>query len=213
MSKNPWLEFYEEVPPVIRPNPEEGDYYFSFNEFNPTIYDIGTWEPETGNFYNGAYGFGGWECDSYYDLSGYKYIVAELSEPQAMDTSFLVYDSQNYWGPSYKESFGKDTLIIGELSTMTKPINADKTVSEYIDPSHIYRVGFLNWGGKTPIKIKRVYVTNDDPYNSWYIINSDLSNDCAIYNLQGMRISEDKDCVNSLPVGVYIVNGKKIFVR
>ncbi|MDE5948026.1 MAG: hypothetical protein K2G86_04470, partial [Prevotella sp.] len=34
-----------------------------------------------------------------------------------------------------------------------------------------------------------------------------------VYNMQGMKILDNADAINSLPAGVYIINGKKVVVR
>ncbi len=83
--------------------------------------------------------------------------------------------------------------------------------TEPLDVSRIYRVGFTNWGG-TPIRIKRVYATNKDPYGGVGDVVIDSDAPMRVYNLQGMPVDVEASGIDALPRGIYIVNGKKVVV-
>lgn len=213
--ENPVVAFSADEPeaPVI--DPAEGDFEFPLSQFNPSIYGRSTWDEETGSFLVGAYyGFGGWEYGPPFDLSGFKYIVAELAEPQAVDTGFHVQDTKNYWSPSFRRAFGRDnTVVVERLDALTKPVDESDPSkgTEPLDVSRIYRVGFTNWGG-TPIRIKRVYATNKDPYGGVGDVVIDSDAPMRVYNLQGMPVDVEASGIDALPRGIYIVNGKKVVV-
>ena len=198
--ENPVVAFSADEPeaPVI--DPAEGDFEFPLSQFNPSIYGRSTWDEEIGSFLVGAYyGFGGWEYGPPFDLSGFKYIVAELAEPQAVDTGFHVQDTKNYWSPSFRRAFGRDnTVVVERLDALTKPVDESDPSkgTEPLDVSRIYRVGFTNWGG-TPIRIKRVYATNKDPYGGVGDVVIDSDAPMRVYNLQGMPVDVEASGIDA----------------
>lgn len=199
---DPKVSYSEEIPEVPHPNPSEGDFVFDLNTFNPTIWESGTFDTETGVFVAGMYGFGGWEYNPPIDLSGYKYIVAELNEPEHNGLELRVFDTASYWEKSYEGKFGGSQILIAELDGMMKNLS---TGIVPVNTSEIYRVGFWCYGG-APIHIKQVFATNNDPYNRVEISEAfQASKD--VYNLNGVKVSDD---LNTLPKGIYIVNGKKV---
>ncbi len=206
---DPKITYTEEEPFIPEPKPEEGDFVFDLKQFKPTIWENGTWDSATGTFVAGQYGFGGWEFERPIDLSGYHYIVAELSEPQHNGASFRVFDTASYWENPYSRDFADNTLLVADLDGMMKQVGSGIVP---VNIKTIYRVGFWAYGGQ-PIKIKQVFATNNDPYNSASSITADASADTCVYNLQGMRLDVQKDDIAELPAGIYIVNGKAVHVR
>lgn len=101
-------------------------------------------------------------------------------------------------------------MIVERLDALTKPVDASDPSkgTEPVDVSRIYRIGFTNWGG-TPIRIKRVYATNNDPYGGVEDVVIGSDGPVRVYNLQGMPIEVGASGIEALPAGVYIVNGKK----
>lgn len=158
--ENPKVEYSEEIPFVPTPNPSEGDFVFDLGQFNPKIWENGTYDAENSVFTAGQYGFGGWQYDTPIDLSGYKYIVAELNEEEQNGVEFRVFDTASYWEIPYTRAFNGGKLIVAELDGMMK--NLDSGIVP-LDTKKIYRVGFWAYGGK-PIHIKHVFATNNDPY-------------------------------------------------
>ena len=203
---NPKVEYSEEIPFVPTPNPSEGDFIFSLDAFNPQIWEKGSFDSESGIFRAGQYGFGGWQYDLPIDLSGYKYIVAELNDDDHDGVEFKVFDTASYWEIPYAAKFNGGRLIVAELDGMMK--NLDTGITP-LNTSEVYRVGF--WGyGNNPIHVKHVFATNTNPYDTESapeLTASDLSDKC-IYDLSGRKISASHSDSTSLP-DIYIRGGKK----
>lgn len=207
---DPVVSYSEEIPEMPHPDPAEGDYVFDFNTFNPSIWETGKWDAKTGIWIPGQYGFGGWEFTTPIDLSGYKYIVAELQEPNdGWGTAFRVFDTASYWEKPYDATFGDKTLIVAELNGMMK--NLDSGIVP-LDNTSIYRVGFWGIGPSTQIKIKHVFATNNNPYENSVNTVSAQSVDAAVYDLAGVKVANSLDECSLYP-GIYLAAGKKIAIR
>ena len=137
--------------PVIREEP-----LFSLTEewFNPSIWEQGSFDEETGCLITGQYGFGGWQYATGADLSPFKYLVVELKQRQSCGASFRLFDENNYWTTPYMRDFNSDTRITIDLHNM---VNGD---GKRLDPAHIYIAGFWSYGG-SPIYIKDIFVSDD----------------------------------------------------
>ncbi len=159
----PLIAYSEEPPYIPTPKPSEGDFQFDFEYFNPQLFGNGTFDENTHVFESGQRGLGGWEYVTPIDLSGYKYIVAELNEPDKADTEFRVYDSQKFWEPPYSSKFNGGTLVVGELDGMMKNLPDGKIIP--LNTAQVYRVA-LACAAPQPVHIKHVFATNDDPYNA-----------------------------------------------
>ncbi|MDE6650493.1 MAG: sialate O-acetylesterase [Muribaculaceae bacterium] len=199
---DPKVPYSEAIPEVPHPDPTEGDFVFDLDTFNPTIWEKGTFDTGTGVFVAGLYGFGGWEYNPPIDLSGYKYLVAELNEPEQNGLEFRVFDTASYWEEPYSAKFGGGQIVISELNGMMKNL---KTGIVPLNTSEVYRVGFWCYGN-SPIHIKHVFATNNNPYDSVASVDSD-STECGVYNLQGIKVGDSISEV-SVP-GIYIANGIK----
>lgn len=205
---DPKVEYSEEIPFIPQPNPSEGDFVFDFKSFNPTIWEKGTFDASTNTFVAGQYGFGGWEYTVPIDLSGYRYLVAELEENESNGVSFRVFDTPSYWEKSYEGNFNNGKLIVAELNGMMK--NLDSGIVP-LNTSSVYRVGFWAYGGK-PIRIKHVFATNNDPFAGvGSVLADNVPEDSAVYDILGRKVA-DSWSSDSLARGVYIVNGKKLYV-
>ena len=207
--ENPKVEYSEEIPFIPEPEPSEGDFVFDFKYFNPSIWADGSFDAATGTFVAGQYGFGGWEYDRPIDLSGYRYIVAELEEPETNGVEFRVFDTPSYWATPYSSKFSGGKLIVAELDGMMK--NLDTGIVA-LDTSKIYRVGFWALGGK-PVRIKHVYATNNNPYAADVEAIVVDKADAPVYDLSGRVVAPSADFADTLACGVYISNGKKFAVR
>ena len=159
---DPVLNYTEESSFTPNPQPSEGDFVFDLKIFNPSIFADGSFDQESGIFKGGEWGFGGWEYEEPIDLSGYKYIVAELSEPDVDHVMFRGADSQNYEDIPYSSAFNGGRLIVAELDGMMKNL---PTGIVPLNTGNVYRVGFWCFG-KNPVAIKQVFATNTNPYNT-----------------------------------------------
>lgn len=207
---DPVVDYSEEIPFVPTPKPSEGDFVFDFGSFNPSIWEQGTFDPATGTMVLGMYGFGGWQYDTPIDLSGYKYLVAELAEQQYNGCKFRVFDTASYWEEPYSADFNDKTLIVAELKGMMKNL---PTGIVALNNSAIYRVGFWAYGN-APIRVKQVYATNNDPYASVATIVDDSDREVAgaVYDLAGRVVAPAFEGADLAP-GVYIVNRRKLMIR
>lgn len=208
---DPVVDYSEEIPFIPTPEPSEGDFVFDFNYFNPKIFGDGTFDPSTGIFRGGQWGFGGWEYETPIDLSGYQYIVAELNEDDHDGVEFRVFDTASYWETPYTRPFQGGKLIVQELNGMMKNLPTGITA---LDTSNVYRVGFWCYGNN-PTYIKHVFATNDDPYNALARIEADEKNipvDTAVYNLMGGKVADSLAEARLTP-GIYLCQGKKIMYK
>ena len=123
---------------------------FAFEEFNPSIWEMGPFDIDTKTFTTGQYGFAGWKYDAGIDLSAYKYLIVEMEECEAIGSyefSFRLFDENNYWTSPASFTFGESTSVKIELANMK---NGD---GKKLDPSHIYIAGFWTMGNlKATIK-------------------------------------------------------------
>lgn len=158
---NPVIAYADETKFIPKTEPKEGDYIFNLSAFNPQIFADGTFNADTREFQSGKWGFGGWEFVEPVDLSGYKYLVAELEEDERDNLNLRVYDNKDYKSVPYSSSFGGGRLVVAELDGMMKNLD---TGIEPLSTSNVYRVGFWGFGNK-PVRIKHVYATNNNPYS------------------------------------------------
>ena len=157
--------------------------------FNPSIWEQGTFDEATGKLITGQYGFGGWQYPQGVDLSGYRYLVVELSQPQSAGASFRLFDQNNYWTSPFRVSFGTQTKVVIDLQNMKAYKDDACTQFDHdVDPSHIYIAGFWTYGG-TPIYIKRIFLSNDG-VNPTGILQMDIADEVIsreYYMLSGAR--------------------------
>lgn len=204
---DPKVSYSEAIPEIPHPDPAEGDFVFDLNSFNPSFFGIGSFDAESGVFVGAQWGAGGWEYTSPIDLSGYKYIVAELNEPEKNNLQLRVWDTPGYFDKSYEGNFNGAPILIAELNGMMK--NLDSGITP-VNTSNVYRVGFWCYGG-VPIHIKHVFATNNDPYDSGVDQLECAINNDVVFNLQGIKIA---DSISQLSTpGIYISNGKKVVKR
>ena len=159
---DPVVSYSEQQVYIPSPVPAEGDYVLDLNTFNPSVFADGSFDKSTGTFKGGQWGFGGWEFDSPVDLSGYKYLVAELEDEERDSVSLRVFDTPEYMDVPYSSAFNGGKLIVAELDGMMK--NLPDGIKP-LDTANVHKVGF--WcSGRNPIRIKQVFATNNNPYDS-----------------------------------------------
>ena len=173
--------------PTIKEQP-----LFSLTEewLNPSIWEKGTFDEATGKLVTGKYGFGGWQYPNGVDLSAYKYLVVELSQPQSAGASFRLFDTNNYWSCPSRTSFGSETKIVLDLHNLKAYKDDACTQFDHdINPSHIYIAGFWTYGG-TPIYIKDIFLSNDgvNPTGVSHVALSDEVVSREYYTLTGAKI-------------------------
>lgn len=206
---DPKVDYSEEIPFVPTPRPSEGDFVFDFNQFNPSIWETGTYDSESSVFTAGQYGFGGWEYDRPIDLSGYKYLIAELSQDESNGVEFRIFDQPSYWDTPYSARFKGGKLVVAELDGMMKNLS---TGIVPLNTASVYRVGFWAYGFK-PVHIKQVFATNTDPFTAIDSVMADCAGDdnSTVYDILGRKVSDSLSDMTLAP-GIYVSAGKKIRV-
>ncbi len=158
---DPVVNYSEQQVYIPSPIPADGDFVLKLNDFNPAIYADGTFDAATATFKGGQWGFGGWEFEQPVDLSGYKYLVAELEDEERDSVNLRVFDSPDYKDVPYSSAFNGGKLIVAELDGMMK--NLPDGIKP-LNTANVYRIGFWCFG-KNPIRIKQVFATNTNPYD------------------------------------------------
>lgn len=134
----------------------EGPKLFGLDDgtLNPSIWDTGTYDPDTHTLITGQWGFAGWEYPAGVDLSDYKYLVAELeSVEDGAGPSFRIFD-KGYWdGAAAEVNFDSSLRAVIDLDNLSK--NGEK-----VEPTHIQIVGIWSTGNKK-IVIRNVYLTDE----------------------------------------------------
>ena len=90
------------------------------------------------------------------DLSGYKYLVAELGNDNQCSVSFRLFDENNYWSQPALYDFGSGRRVVVDLHDMYKTVNGQKVK---MNPATLYIIGFWSSGNK-PIVIENVFLTD-----------------------------------------------------
>lgn len=177
--------------------------------FNPSIWETGTFDENTGEITTGQYGFAGWTYGDGLDLSGYNYLICEVQNPGS-GLSLRLFDTNNYWSDPAMYDFGNSSRIVVNLRNMKS--NSNKVA---VDPSHLYIIGFWTYGGHK-FKIKNIFPSNDPNATAVDTISAEHTVTVDVYNLQGVLVRRQvpvSEATADLPAGIYIVNGKKILVK
>jgi prepilin-type processing-associated H-X9-DG protein len=197
--------------------------------FNPSIFESGTFDEKTHTLITGTYGFGGWKYFNSIDLSEYKYLVVEFGNDNQSGVSFRLFDESSYWSTPCMYDVKTRRTIVADLHNMIRNIN-NKLVKA--DPKHLYIIGFWSYGN-SPIVIDTVFVTNSDEYvpipptyqpltptsNPAYDmsdLNSINGEYVDVYTIMGVKIRsrvKAGEALTGLPMGIYIVGNKKIFIK
>ncbi|MFO8002051.1 MAG: family 43 glycosylhydrolase, partial [Marinilabilia sp.] len=201
---------------TIQFNVESSFFPLTKELFNPSIWEEGTFNEETGELITGTYGFGGWQYENGIDISDYKFLVVKLKEPTSSGASFRIFDENSYWSEPFKYDVGSETEIIVDLNRMTKEV--DGQVLD-VESSHIYIAGFWSNGGE-PIYIDDVYLSNSDDYDTaveeTYLEEIDENDIVDVYSITGVMLrsgEKRKNATQGLRTGVYIVGNPDLGYR
>lgn len=129
------------------------------------------------------YGWGDDDVNTVFDLSKYKYMVLDLKEPVSADADFSI--SKKVWdSPSYNlrlKPSDTDTRYVIALTGLKANTRTD---FGEIEMDKISVVGFQGAMVTSTIKIDRVFVTNDWPYEGKTLDHLEvdgIANDDIIY--------------------------------
>ena len=176
--------------------------------FNPSIWENGTFNEQTGEITTGTYGFAGWQYGNGLDLSDYRYLICEVENPGG-GLSLRLFDKNNYWtDPAIYDFNGKSRIVV-DLWNMKSNENRP------VDPSHIYIVGFWTYGGHK-FKIKDIFPSDDPDADAVNSISSESEAPVNVYSPQGIVIRSRvpaNEALQGLPPALYIINGQKILLK
>jgi len=143
----------------------------------------------------------GWSYNAGADMSDYKYLVIKLKEPvQKQSCSVRIFAQNDATSSSYfSKTIGKDdTMVYIDLDNMVRS-------GRKISPSHVCIVSFYSTAVVT-LKVEDVYLTTEDVTGIKAVNNDPV--DSSTYDLLGRQMPQ-----KSLRPGVYLRNGKKIFIK
>ena len=149
-------------------------------------------------------GLAGWSFEDCIDLSGYKYLVINLKRNGTKETYLRIYDHGSFFGDCYQlELKGEKDFVIDLHDLKTE-------AGRVLDPSHIRLVGFAA-DAEATVYVGSAFLSLDGQTEATAIedvkastANAQRSTD--YFDLSGRR-------VNNPTKGIYIVNGKKVFVK
>ena len=130
------------------------------------IFDNGTYNENTRTFRPGQWGQMGWVFPDGVDLSGYKYLVVKLKEPQNCWAHLNIFISNNIWeegqGNFETPSFDSKTQIVVDLSEAK--YTSENHNGEPLDIKNIHIVDFWS-NGSGDIVVEDVFLSNDEAYD------------------------------------------------
>jgi hypothetical protein len=178
--------------------------------WNPN--NVASYDADTQTLTTDTYGFSGWQNESGWDLSSYSSIEITLQEASTAGVQWRMYDENNYFANKFsKTEFGDATKITIDLNGIQKMTDLGADAEDF-DASKVYIVGFWSYGG-SPIKIQSIKLIRAVADGIQNIANDVvITNDAPVYNLMGMKVGVVGN-FDSLPKGIYVVNGKKILKR
>ena len=126
-------------------------------EFNPSIWENGTFDEKSRTTTTGKYGFAGWRYSKALDLTKHKYLIVEVSGGDNCGLSFRMFDTNNYWSDCAAFDFnGKKRMVIA-----TDSIVRNKEKAKKFEAEHVYILGFWSTGG-VPFKIEKIYFSDEE---------------------------------------------------
>ena len=124
-------------------------------EFNPSIWDKGTFDEKSRTFTTGKYGFAGWRYANGLDISKYKYLTVDVSGAEKGSLSLRLFDENNYWSDCAIYNFNGKSRITIATDSIKRSKNKDKDFAT----EHIYILGFWSTGG-VPFRIEKIELSN-----------------------------------------------------
>jgi beta-xylosidase len=164
--------------------------------FNPSIWDKGTFDEETGRLVTAQWGFGGWQYQNGIDLSDYRYLVVRLKQATQSGASFRIFDQSSYWSDPYMVNVGSRTEFVVDLEHMCKEVNGVKVKA---NPANIYIVGFWSHGNN-PIYIDDVFLSNSEQY-------AIPITDCGETNNINIKVKDKKEISENDIVNIFTLTG------
>ena len=196
--------------------------YFPFDTryINTSIVGQGTYKKNTASsiftFTKGCQM--GWIYPQAIDMTGYKYLVVNLTTKQTAGVNLNLYTTTNPKGVCYSTpKFGDNLQLVFDLDEAKYTSVASK--GKPLDRSKIQMVTFTGSVDKKTMTVKDMFLTNDEQYVPTGIAEATVrqqDSQVDVYTLSGVLVRKAADrqqAIRSLPAGVYIVGGKKVVVK
>ncbi len=173
-------------------------------DFNPSLYVPGTVAKSTNfmSFKSDEANFGGWRYSKGIDLSDSKYLVLGFYRaPAAKKCHLRIYDTDDYLNPYADVLLSSESEVI-DLTTLKR------TDGKALDLSHIYMVGFY-LTEKSSLYVTNAYLSNDGVTPTAILSvedDTDTKDNGVCYDMMGRKTVNPHN-------GLYILNGKKVFVK
>lgn len=169
---------------------------------NPSIIGAGTYTPKSKALKTSENGLGGWQFDNGTNLYEYPYLVIRLRLVPAPKPEIRIYDAPVASATKYYSETVTNKKIVIDLKA-TK-----------LNTRHIYAVGFKT---TSIMYISEAYLSYDGETPAAAIELPTTSNslkETTIFDIQGKVIRKGEGAsVDTLPKGLYIINGKKHFIK
>ena len=154
----------------------------------------------------------GWLYGANVDMTGYKYLVVELSQKQSAGANINIYTSENLKGACYASpKIGvNDLKFVIDLDTCKYTSSTSK--GKALNRKQVRMVTFKCTTAGRNLVVKNMFLSNDEQYNTTGITElptnpSPLTpHHSPAYNLRGQRVDDNYR-------GIIIRNGKKYLKR
>ncbi|MBQ7495159.1 MAG: family 43 glycosylhydrolase [Bacteroidaceae bacterium] len=171
-----------------------------------------------GLFKFSADGQAGWVYDKAIDLTGYKYLVVQLSRKQTANVHLNIYTTTKLTGSCFSsEEFGDSLTICINLeeAKYTSKTNNGKALNR----KSVRMVTFTGTLANKLMYVKDMFLTNDsqyDPTGVTDLVAKPESVTVNVYTLSGQLLRHGvmhQQATQGLPAGIYVIDGKKVIVK
>jgi len=189
----------------------KSDYFpLSAQYVNASLSGEGKYNESTHAMRPASNGQIGWEYPNGADFSAFKYLVVKLKQKQGCNAHVNIYTVNDLSGNCFSsEKFGTNTQLVINLQDALYTSGAKQ--GQKLNTKDVHIVSF--WGnGSGILWLDQIYLTNNDDYSpqdaaAIQDLKSTMTNDGHMYDLQGRTVN------GKLVKGLYIMNGKKIFIK
>ena len=162
----------------------------------------------------------GWVYDTFVDMSGYRFLVINLTSKQTADAHVNFYVTTNTKGSCYSSpKFGNDTQIVIDLQDAKYTSTTNK--GKALDTKKVRMVTFTGAIENKLLSIKEMFLSNDSQYEAITGIvdvsaRQSQGDKVCVYSLSGHVVRNGvsrQEATQGLPTGIYLVDGRKVIVR